>query len=96
MNSSTNKCYRLATATGLAAVLAAIAIPVAFAHPVVEGDARRTRSMRPRWRRACRAADRRSPDTLDAAAAMAADQGVLSDVRSPDTLDAAFAVRQGS
>jgi hypothetical protein len=93
MNVSTHTTRRLVSLTGLAAVVAALAVPTALAHPATEGgdDMSRTAVV----------LDLRSPDTRDMttqalggvdpaiATAMAAHQrrAVAGDFRSPDTRD---------
>jgi hypothetical protein len=93
MNVSTHTTRRLVSLTGLAAVVAALAVPTALAHPATEGgdDTSRTAVV----------LDLRSPDTQDVttqalggvdpaiATAMAARQSraVVGDLRSPDTQD---------
>ena len=93
MNASTHRTRRLVSLTGLAAVVAALAVPAALAHPGTEGgdDTSRTAVV----------LDLRSPDTQDVttqalggvdpaiATAMASHQrrALAGDFRSPDTRD---------
>jgi hypothetical protein len=92
MNVSTHTTRRLVSLTGLAAVVAALAVPTALAHPATEGGYDTSR--------AAVVLDLRSPDTRDAttqgpgvdpaiATAMATHQrlAVTGDLRSPDTRD---------
>lgn len=99
MNASTHTTRRLVSLTGLAAVVAALAVPAALAHPATEGgdDTSRTAVV----------LDLRSPDTQDVttqalggvdpaiATAMAAHQrgAVVGDLRSPDTREATTQVQ---
>ncbi len=93
MKFSAHTIRRFASFAGLAAVVAAVAVPTAFAHPATEGgdDTSRTAVV----------LDHRSPDTRDISAqyrgggldpaiatAMAGHQR-LGDHRSPDTRDVA-------
>jgi hypothetical protein len=95
MNVSAHTTRRLVSVTGLAAVIAALAVPTALARPTIDGGDSAYRMQV--------AVDLRSPDTLDTttqalalavdpaiAAAMAVHQrlNVVGDLRSPDTLDA--------
>jgi hypothetical protein len=90
MNFSARTIRRLASLAGLAAVVAAVAVPTAFAHPATEGGDDTSR--------AAILLDLRSPDTSDVtlqklgssdpaiATAMASRQR-LGDLRAPDTRD---------
>ncbi|MFL6033969.1 MAG: hypothetical protein ACJ74I_02735 [Gaiellaceae bacterium] len=90
MNFSAHTIRRLASLAGLAAVVAAVAVPTAFAHPATEGGDDTSR--------AAVLLDLRSPDTSDVTAqklgsldpalatAMAGHQR-LGDLRAPDTRD---------
>ena len=90
MKFSAHTIRRLASLAGLAAVIAAVAVPTAFAHPATEGGDDTSR--------AAVVLDLRSPDTRDVsvqnlggldpaiATAMASHQR-LGDLRSPDTRD---------
>ena len=90
MKFSAHTIRRLASLAGLAAVVAAVAVPTAFAHPGTEGGDDTSR--------AAVVLDLRSPDTRDVsvqnlggvdpaiATAMASHQR-LGDLRSPDTRD---------
>ena len=88
MNFSAHTIRRLASLAGLAAVIATVAVPTAFAHPATEGGDDTSR--------AAVVLDLRSPDTrgvtvqnlgsLDPAIATAmASHQRLGDLRSPDT-----------
>ena len=90
MNFSAHTIRRLASLAGLAAVVAAVAVPTAFAHPATEGgdDTSRTAVV----------LDLRSPDTRDvsvqslgsvdpAIATAIARHKALGDLRTPDTRD---------
>jgi hypothetical protein len=92
MNASTRTIRRFVSVTGLAAVVAALAVPTAFAHPATEGGDDTSR--------ATVVLDLRSPDTRDAttqalgidpaiATAITTHQrlAVAGDLRSPDTRD---------
>ena len=92
MNVSTRTIRRFVSVTGLAAVVAALAVPTAFAHPATEGGDDTSR--------AAVVLDLRSPDTRDAttqalgvdpaiATAITAHKrlAVAGDLRSPDTRD---------
>ena len=91
MKFSAHTIRRLASLAGLAAVIAAVAVPTAFAHPATEGGDDTSR--------AAVVLDLRSPDTRDVsvqnlggldpaiATAMARHQR-LGDLRAPDTRDA--------
>ena len=93
MNASTHTTRRLVSLTGLAAVVAALAVPTALARPATDvGDDMSHTTV---------VLDLRSPDTRDVttqalggidpaiATAMAAHQhlAVVGDLRSPDTRD---------
>jgi hypothetical protein len=90
MNFSAHTIRRLASLAGLAAVVAAVAVPTAFAHPATEGGDDTSRAVV--------LLDLRSPDTSDVtvqklgsfdpaiATAMASHQR-LGDLRAPDTRD---------
>ena len=90
MKFSAHTIRRLASLAGLAAAIAAVAVPTAFAHPATEGGDDTSR--------AAVVLDLRSPDTRDVsvqnlggldpaiATAMASHQR-LGDLRSPDTRD---------
>ena len=90
MNFSAHTIRRLASLAGLAAVIATVAVPTAFAHPATEGGDDTSR--------AAVVLDLRSPDTrgvtvqnlgsLDPAIATAmASHQRLGDLRTPDTRD---------
>ena len=90
MKFSAHTIRRLASLAGLAAAIAAVAVPTAFAHPATEGGDDTSR--------AAVVLDLRSPDTRDVsvqnlggldpaiATAMASHQR-LGDLRAPDTRD---------
>jgi hypothetical protein len=95
MNVPARKSYRLAQATGLAAVVAAFAIPSALAlRPAEDGRSPDTRAAAAASK-AVTAADGRSANTLDVAIATAvtAHSRAVADGRSPDTRDAAVAMK---
>jgi hypothetical protein len=92
MKVSTHSIRRLVSVTGLAVVVAALAVPTALARPTIEGGDSAYRTPV--------ALDLRSPDTRDVttlalgvdpaiATAMAAHQhlNAVADLRSPDTRD---------
>ncbi len=98
MKFSAHTIRRFASLAGLAAVVAAVALPTAFAHPATEGGDDTSR--------AAVVLDLRSPDTRDLSAqylgsvdpaiatAMARHQRL--DMRSPDSRDLAESLAQGS
>ena len=98
MNVQAHKIYRQASATGLATVLALLAIPTAFAGGQAQGLDPAIATAMAAHLSSPTSTDRRLSDPLDPAiaTAIAAHERlpVTSDFRSLDTVDAALAVGQ--